>query len=192
MLIGISGKLRHGKDEIARRLIERWGFSRLSFADGLREEVMERMPRTVGALHDLQDVHLNTCDHGDRQHCIREMLYVTKPPGFRELLQEYGSDVRRRDDPEWWTKRWVQRAVEIRGSLVAPDVRFPNEAEAVATLGGVTWRVVRPGLPDVDHESERAMDGWRWNDAVILNDGTLEDLWAKVDALMVERGAKVA
>jgi hypothetical protein len=187
VLIGVSGKLKHGKDAIAARLIERWGFQRLSFADGLREEVMERMPRTLGAVHDMQDIHIGTCDQGDRGLCIREMLYVTKPPGFRELLQEYGTDLRRVDDPAWWTKRWMQRAVEMRGALVAPDVRFPNEAEAVAALGGVVWRVVRPGIPAGDHESERAMDGYRWNDAVILNDGTLEDLWAKVDALMVER-----
>jgi hypothetical protein len=190
VLIGISGKATAGKDAIAARLVEHWGFARVSFADGLREEVMERLPLTVGALHDLQDVHLGTCDQGDREACIREMLYVTKPLGFRQLLQEYGTDVRRRDDPEWWTKRWTERAARGGQLVVSPDVRFPNEADAVKAAGGLLWRVIRPGLPDGAHESERALDGYRWWDAVIVNDGTLEDLWARVDVRMAERGGR--
>lgn len=181
-LIGISGPARAGKDAVALRLVSKWGYERLAFADELRREVKERMPRTLRAIHDLQcnPWTAETRDHVDR--CIDHMLTVTKPRGIRELLQEYGTDVRRADQETYWTSRWWAAA---RGrAVVAPDVRFPTEAAAVREAGGVLWRVERPSLgPGLDHVSEHAMDGWgRW-DAVIVNEGTIEDLWRKVDEL---------
>lgn len=185
-VIGISGKLRAGKDLIAARLASGWGFQRLNFAEALRVELIERMPRTLLALHDLNC----ECAIGDNSRsdpaarCLEHMLYVSKPKGIRELLQEYGTDVRRVHDPEYWTKLWRARATELGGAVVSADVRFPNEAAAVLAMGGALWRVERPGFDSSGHVSETAMDAWGVWDAVIHNDGSIDDLWAKVDALM--------
>jgi hypothetical protein len=69
--------------------------------------------------------------------------------------------------------------------LVVTDVRFPNEAEAVAKRGGVMIRVERPGVgPTKDkhgraHVSETALDDWPF-DHVLVNDGSVDDLHRKL------------
>jgi len=70
-------------------------------------------------------------------------------------------------------------------ALVVTDVRFPNEAQAVADRGGVLIRVRRPGVgPAKDkvgrvHESEVALDGWAF-DHTLINDGSVRDLHLKL------------
>jgi hypothetical protein len=190
-VLGLSAKIGGGKDAVAARLVERWGYRIVRFSDALKDEVLERLPRTLEALHEMSGhTHeLSSCSYAARPECIRDMVRNRKPHGVRELLQEWGTELRRAEDGDYWTRKWKASAT---GLVVAPDVRFQNEAEAVAEAGGLLWRIVRPGTVQGDHESETALDGWRWWDAVIHNDGTLQDLWAKVDALMEERGAKVA
>ncbi len=194
MRIGLSGKIGAGKDAVAARLVERWGYQIIRFSDALKEEVLERLPGTLSALHEFSGhAHeASSCSRAARPGCIRDMVYNRKPQGVRELLQEYGTQVRRSDSPTYWSEQWTLRVKGAAPLIAAPDVRFPNEAEALAQVGGVLWRIVRPGTVKGEHESETLMDGWRWWDAVIQNDGTLEDLWAKVDALMAERMAGVA
>lgn len=180
LIIGISGKMRAGKDAIASRLTANWGFTALPFAESLKRELQQRMPRTIRAIHDMQAIHAHGCDSGDVAACIREMVYVTKPPGMRELLQEYGTDVRRADDLNYWAKRWRQELPA--GDVVVPDVRFPNEARAVLDAGGILWRVERPGTAaTASHVSEMGLDDWPWWHAVIRNDNTLESLYRSVD-----------
>lgn len=184
-VIGISGRATAGKDAIAARLVERWGFTRVSLADALREEVMTRLPRTLRVIHDM------VCGGHNSDDCIRRMLYEVKPRGFRELLQEYGSDVRRHDQPDYWVERWWERSLNV-DRVVVPDVRFENEAKAVLARGGLLWRVERPGTSEGDHASETMMDGWsRW-DAVIRNDGTLADLYERVDGLAAQARERAA
>ena len=68
---------------------------------------------------------------------------------------------------------------------VITDVRFPDEAQAIKDWGGVLWRVDRPGLVGGDgHASETAMDDYRGWDEVIVNDGTIAELRAKVGRLL--------
>ena len=60
--------------------------------------------------------------------------------------------------------------------VVIPDVRFPNEADAIKELGGIIWRINRHGLNGInEHRSEHAMDS-QMVDHVIYNDGSLEEL----------------
>jgi hypothetical protein len=186
MIVGIVGKIRHGKDAIAQHLAARWGFTVLPFAGALKEEVLARMPRTLAAIHRLNPpcpVCGPTREMGPA--CLRRDVYDTKPPGIRELLQEYGSEVRRGDDPDYWVDRWAERAAEIPGKIAVPDVRFHNEALRVIMSGGVLIKVVRPNYGEVsDHVSERLSDEWKTWTAVLVNDGDLSALHRKVDVLM--------
>ena len=60
--------------------------------------------------------------------------------------------------------------------VVIPDVRFPNEADAIKELGGIIWRINRHGLNGInEHRSEHAMDSYMV-DHVIYNDGSLDEL----------------
>jgi hypothetical protein len=64
--------------------------------------------------------------------------------------------------------------------LVIPDVRFPNEAEAVKEAGGLLLKVVRPGFGPRNTVADRALlgyDGWNY---VIGAEGTMKGMeeWA--------------
>ncbi len=182
MLIAISGKIGNGKDAIADHLVKNYGFTIVRFSDALKEEVIERLPRTLKVFHDSLDYHggINRNCQGD---CIRQMVYVDKPHGVRELLQEYGSEVRRKDSATYWVDRWVERVAK-HPRVVTPDVRFPNEASAVMSQRGHLWRVVRAGMTETgDHQSETSLDAYSFG-TVIQNDGTLAQLYEKVDTLV--------
>jgi dephospho-CoA kinase len=44
MIIGLSGYSRSGKDEVAKILVEDYGFTRIAFADKIRELLYEMNP----------------------------------------------------------------------------------------------------------------------------------------------------
>src|SRR5690606_25312219 len=61
--------------------------------------------------------------------------------------------------------------------VVVPDVRYPNEVDAIRRAGGTVIQVVRPGRPDDGdrHASETALDGIVFA-ATIINDADLDTL----------------
>jgi hypothetical protein len=109
----------------------------------------------------------------------------------RALLQELGVAVRDLIDPDAWVMACAKRIAEEADDLpwlkhvVITDVRFPNEAAWVESVGGTVVRVERD-VPELNHVSERPLQV-----AVTLdNNGTLEELEAKAVTLatMVEGG----
>jgi hypothetical protein len=203
ILVGVSGRSGHGKDAIASHLVARHGFQRLGWADALKDEVRTRLRETVKRITILDEVTgaLNGIPDELRWHASHDhdaswwdmrlhyAIYENRSPIVRSLLQEFGTDVRRVDQADYWLDAWQRLAVERFGPLdtrrlVIPDTRFPNEAQRVRDLGGRLLRVTRPGYESVaarGHESESALDGWTDWDGDLTNDGSLADLTAKVD-----------
>ena len=125
-------------------------------------------------------------------------VYVNKSepvPGLRNLtgrvvLQKLG-EAGRRMDPDLWVRQWEASALErlLDGfSVVADDVRRPNEAAAVLRCGGgEVWRLSRAEAevnadPEVIADvSEGALEGWIFNRR-FSNDGTTEELLDTVRA----------
>lgn len=181
MIIGIGGKIGHGKDTIADFLVRAYGFKIVRMSDALKEEVLTRLPRTLTTFWSVYNPERPV----PTPALLRDMVFNRKPYGVRELLQEYGTEVRRADDPDYWVRRWAEEAVKYR-HVVAPDVRFFNEAKIVRDLGGKLWHVDRPGMPETgDHASEQfagTFDGW---DTRFTNDGSIADLEGAVNALLL-------
>lgn len=78
----------------------------------------------------------------------------------RRLLQLLGTDCGRDCiHPDIWVRRWREQVTRasINDVVIADDLRFPNEAQAVRELGGRILRIERPGAPPAtsDHPSER-------------------------------------
>jgi len=158
MLVGVSGYARSGKDSIAQALVENLGYERRAFADAVRALALHVRPE------------------------LRERVdamgweMVKADPRVRGLLQRLGVGAREVIGEDVWV-RAALRGVGPDGRVVVSDVRFPNEAEAVRGVGGLLIRVERPGVGPVNaHVTETAMDGWTDWDAILVNDGTLEDL----------------
>ena len=183
-LIGIAGLATAGKDAIARRLVERWGFARIGFADALKSEVQQNFRKTLlTAWQDSRDGGDVPTGSMDQDRLI-DLLIESKPPVVRALLQEYGTEVRRQDDPDYWVNRWADAVLENpERRIVTPDMRFQNEADMVRRWG-LLVKVVRPNNTGAGmHPSELGVAVWPDStfDWVVQNDGTLPDLWAQVD-----------
>lgn len=159
MLLGISGKAGTGKDYTAR-LLRETGFRPWSLAWHFKVWIVGQ--------------GLATFDE----------VFVTKPPHVRHLLQQYGTEQGRMvyGDDIWCTTMltWLQLLGEQWGveRIVVPDVRFPNEVQAIHRAGGKVMRLHAPeraassGLSLVhrQHVSETALDTFDAFDAIVAND----------------------
>ncbi len=193
MIVGISGKSGSGKSTIAKHLVQKYGYTEIAFADALKREVQEKLPRTLKAY--IQTVYPVTSHQMGYEKFLHRLLYVQRDPVTRALLQEWGTDLRRNEDPMYWIKEYTER-VQAQGlNIVTPDCRFTNEMEAIRQIGWYQpeveptrlWKVERPGHTSAGaegHLSETEMDSWSDWDQVFVNDSTVLDLYAKVDKAM--------
>jgi len=108
----------------------------------------------------------------------------------RQWLQR-GAELRNEVDPDIWIHRLLERVkVSPYDYGVITDCRFPNELSELrkAYPGRVTAVLVLRGLLKSDdrHETEMAVLGMPWSDFdhVLVNDGNLEDLEAKVQEIL--------
>lgn len=190
MLVGVSGYARSGKDSVGQILCEEGLFTRIGFADTVKQGLYAINPWVP-----IEGERSGTPILGQkpkfemRLRRLREIVdefgwEVAKlNPEVRRLLQTYGTEGGRMIHGE---DCWVEAALRVRESLGNPDTvitdcRFPNEATAIQERGGQVWRVTRPGivLPESAHDSEAEVDRIV-ADVWITNDGTLDDLRVKV------------
>jgi hypothetical protein len=161
-VIGLCGRAGVGKDEVAK-ILGGYGYERTAFANELKREVDERLKWEYLSFS-------AAASYGDSGAEIERLLFACRgvspwekptPPDMRRLLQLWGSEYRRQQDPGYWTKRVIEQiesSPEQRFSV--SDVRFPNEAEAIEALGGVVWKIERPGIirDTALHVSESMVD----------------------------------
>lgn len=173
-IVGFSGYARAGKDTAAEVLIKEFGFTKIAFADKLREVLYALNPvvgfRTYPAggmsnklLKDVID------DIGWESY--KESEYG---PEIRRLIQRMGTEAGRNILGQ---NIWVDSAftnVESDARIVITDVRFPNEAQAVVSRGGMVIRINKTGnSPANSHPSENALDDWPFN-LIVENHSTLD------------------
>lgn len=167
----MAGYAGSGKDTAAAALIAD-GYQRMAFADGVRELALAVDP---------------LLESGPTEVWPSEFVAIVgwhkakQDPSIRRLLQNIGKGVRDIVGPQAWVdaldRRWRDAG---RPDVVVTDVRYPNEAAWVKARGGVVIRVDRPGVGPVNgHESETLV-GAIAADATVVNDGTPEELQAKV------------
>ena len=69
---------------------------------------------------------------------------------------------------------------------IISDVRFPNEAEAIKSKGGILIRINRLGFEDTgNHESEIALDNYYKFDYIVDNNSTIDDLIKKIREILI-------
>lgn len=168
--IGIVGKKQHGKSTIAAALAER-GYT----VDALAAPIKEAC----------RDWFWLTDDQVDGS--LKEVLDSDWERTPRQIMQLLGTEVARTIHPDVWARNAVRRHHIRGGRTVISDVRFLNEAEILRANGAVLIYVVRPDVEDnafSRHASETQIESIGQNHAriQILNDGSLEDLHAKLEA----------
>lgn len=211
MIIGFAGKAASGKTTAAKRMVKVFtGRAEIiPMAMLLRDEV-EAFLRRAGADEFVPLVY------GDQQEKL-QVFYVDenqarnnceKWPGFiadhaeiqdrdgltavtvRRILQWWGTEYRRDQDPDYWTKAWVRKVSRFDlddTHVLIDDVRFANELDTIKGEGGRIYKIVRPGFDGANnHASETSLDDYRDWDGIIHNDGSLEEFETKVTALALQ------
>lgn len=171
MIIGISGKMRSGKDTVARYIIDNYDFEHLKFSMGIKEVI-------------------DKYAYKDNKGVKRRREYQDIGQGIRGIL---GQNV--------WVNYTLSYLEEDKDTVFS-DVRQINEFKALQDLGATIIYVETPpevqrkrleslgekGDRYLDHETEQIPHYLA--DEKIINDGTLEDLYKKVDDFMERHGYK--
>lgn len=171
--IGLIGHAGCGKDTVAAHLMRR-GYTRVAFADAVRNVMLSVNPlvsRDGLRLRDVVEAH-----GWDRAK--REI------PEVRVLLQGLGAGVRDELGETTWLDHALHQLDALHGPVVVTDVRYPNEGLALRNRGFTLVWVQRPGVgPANGHPSETDIPV-ELAHATLLNDGSIQELHARVDALV--------
>ena len=155
--IAFAGKMQVGKTTSAEYLVRKYDFVKLSFAGKLKEIAKDLWP---------------------------EQFECGQKP--RKLLQDLGMKMREIDQ-DVWVKYLVRivRSLPKESNIVIDDLRFMNEYKALKNEGFFIVRVLRdvPPSPLDDHPSEKEVEQMPY-DVLLLNIGTLDRLYEKLDKIM--------
>ena len=174
MVIGITGYKGSGKSVIASYLVREYRFRSLNFKAGLIKELRENF----GPL--LEEIRKQS-DCASIPALLRE-----KPTLARLLLQCYGTEVRRGDDPDYWVNKWQKSLARMStNNIVADDVRFLNEEAAVKLQGGIIIRIVRDDIKPKDkHTSETEQKSIEPDFTIVAGKGEHEKVYKAVDEII--------
>lgn len=163
-VIGLIGVKGAGKDTAAVIFIEKFGFTRVAFADALYREVADAFGVTVAFLNNrdtketaLEELKLINCTNPGYVETVLDnaqaqglVLDVHTPLSPRVVLQLWGTEFRR--IREGHDSYWLDRVDEVilanpTKNFVVTDVRFINEAKYISQkLKGLLIRISRPVL----------------------------------------------
>lgn len=173
-IIALSGFARSGKDEVSNILVKEFGFTKVAFADKLRDVAYQLNPIVAANFWDDYYIYLQEVIDEYGWDGYKETEFGDE---IRRLLQRLGTEAGRQT---LWDSIWIDAALtghDEDAKIVISDARFINEFEAIISRGGYVWRVDRPGVgPANDHKSETEAVGYEKFSMQIYNDGDLEDL----------------
>jgi len=173
MIIGLTGYAQSGKDTVAKILVEKYGYTRVAFADRIREFLYDMNPMVDTVA--FEPIFL-------KERVDRDGWEVAKKnPHIRRALQNAGVSARKVFGEDFWVNE-VLKSIDPADNIVITDVRFTNEAETIKLITQFTgqpsqiWRIKRLGVEAVNaHVSESQMDDYPV-DQIFANNGTVEDL----------------
>ena len=192
MLIGVVGLISSGKGTVSDRLVEKHGYQKDSFAKSLKDAVASMFNWDRSML----EGDTESSRHWREQPDTFWSEKFGKPVTPRWVLQHFGTEVMRGN---MYDAIWVDSCIgRYKGqNTVISDTRFPNEVKRIREHGGKIILVKRGEDPEwftnyVEgnieptgiHSSEYAWAKEEF-DYVIENNGTKEELSAKLDELLV-------
>jgi len=161
-IVGIIGFAHVGKSQVAQTLIDEYNFTRMKFADGLKN-----MLRAIGLTEeeiegDLKEQPCETLGG----HTPRHAMITLGTEWGRKLIHE-----------DIWVLALRKQILESAAErIVIDDCRFLNEAGMIRRLGGSIWHIERPGYGPVKHHPSELEHLQIQSAATLKNDGTIEQL----------------
>lgn len=193
-MIAIAGQMRNGKNEIGEYICKKINYTPVSFATPVKK-----------IFCDAFSVDMNF---------VEEWKVKAEPPklfnkNVRQALQFIGDGFR-----QIYSDVWVDYAIKNNPDYCCyMDARYINELYKIKERGGINILVWRPGFEnndanqseaqikplldwyisknvegDVNHiDKKDSPSGCEYIDFFIINDGTLENLYNKVDNLILSK-----
>jgi hypothetical protein len=182
LVFAICGPAGSGKTTLARALCEKYNFTRLPFAAPIKQ--------MLRGLLEFQGVSTHQIDrmlYGDLKEISTKYLAERTP---RHAMQTLGTEWRDLIARDLWTNIWVTAAQSAHPStrtrgVIADDLRFLHEADAIRALGGKIIRIHRPGFGADAHISEHEYLTIRPN-TTLTNSSTPEFLFHKARLLLAD------
>ena len=196
-IILISGKLRSGKNELAKYLeaeleAKNNTVAQDFFAKTLKESSYEDFKALQDEINKKIDFIKNKyCESKpgltaalDQFKFERANYFENKTFITRHLLQIYGNDIfRKRVDEFYWVKSLADRVATTKAEFtLVTDLRYENEIELVRdkleAFDLITIRVNRDieRTENMTHASEIALDDYQGWSYIVDNNGTIDDL----------------
>lgn len=179
IIIGLTGKAGVGKDTVADILVQDYGFQKRPIAEPIK-----------ALLNELTDWSMENWA-SDWWKDTPQLGWDKEPAWLtpRRMAQWLGTEVGRElGGPDVWIRRCL--SPYDGGDWVIPDVRFPNEVDAIDAYGGYIVGIQGPSRRKLGweaqwHVSESAADDIGTN-FVLRNEGTTQDLRNQVEWLVSE------
>lgn len=171
--VGEFDVCRRDQDFIAYAEKEMWPYVKVyHFADTLKNMCVELFgiqPRQVFGTDD--DKNEETNYHWEDMPTDTDGK--TGVMTSREFLQYFGTSVVRSINTNAWVQATIKRITDQNTNVaIIPDVRFPNEVQAIKHAGGTVIRMERNPF-DCSHACESALDrdkfDWNEFDVIIPN-----------------------
>jgi hypothetical protein len=217
MIIGVCGFIGSGKDTVADYLTNFHGFRRESFANSLKDAVAHVFGWDRTMLEGRTKQAREWREQVDPWWAQRLDMPNLTP---RWVLQYWGTEVCRKSfHDDIWIASLENKLRNSKDDIVISDCRFPNEIKSIKDAGGIVIRVHRGPEPEwyddaVNankgetgnfswstsrskleklgiHASETAWVGTRF-DAVLDNNGSIDDLFARVKDLVQDHLASTS
>lgn len=179
-VIGLTGYKESGKSTTASILVDRYGFTRLSFGTTLKQMVRRINPIISFDPVEMAPLYLSDVAHAD----VDDTQLKKEFPEYRRFLQRLATEGIRKADDDFWIRCLLsdmkKHMAEGRHTFVIDDCRFPNEAQFIHQVRGSNLWLIEGRIDRTsDHESE-AYVGKLGENATITNDGDIEQLADRV------------
>ena len=185
MLIGLNGSKGSGKDTVGQYLVEEYGFTRLSFADKLKQSAAALFDITV----EMWEEWKNDDSMKVAVYKAGDDIWFPTPEGpqimqsVRYFLQRYGTESHRNvfGDDFWVDALFKSYDPTDGGNYVVTDARFPNELRKIKELHGYNININRRRDVSEDAHVSEAPPPAIYIDSWFDNNTTFNNLYRQVD-----------